>query len=146
MKKLPLYVIIVYINRHYCLPNLEGKLFSNLLERKENKMKKLFMFGFIFLIIFILLNPIMFGAIMGIIAIVELSLLWFFSTIINWLITFMKNPFNFLIIVLIIIFFGLIILYKDDWETKKDFVEAVICFSIIIFFIMMLSGFFAYNS
>lgn len=146
MKKLPLYVIIVYINRHYCLPNLEGKLFSNLLERKENKMKKLFMFGFIFLIIFILLNPIVFGAIMGIIAIVELSLLWFFSTIINWLISMMKNPFSFFIIVLIIIFFGLIILYKDDWETKKDFLEAVICFSIIIFFIMMLSGFFAYNS
>lgn len=144
MKKLPLYVIIVYINGHYCLPNLEGKLFSNLLERKENKMKKLFMIGFIFLIIFILLNPIVFGAIMGIIAIVELSLLWFFSTIINWLISLMKNPFSFFIIVLIIIFFGLIILYKDDWETKKDFIEAVICFSIIIFFIMMLSGFFAY--
>ena len=72
---------------------------------------------------------------------------WFTGFIFSLFINFIHEPSNYFVVVLLIAIIGFLVLhfyYKDDSETKKDFVKVIAIFGILIFFIMMLSGFFAY--
>lgn len=71
------------------------------------------------------------------------SFFWLIAFIWSAFINFIYMPFNYFLIVLIAMIVGLIFLSKEDSETKKYFVEALASFSIFIFIILMLSGFFA---
>lgn len=71
------------------------------------------------------------------------SFFWLIAFIWSAFINFIYMPFNYFLIVLIAMIVGLIFLSKEDSETKKNFMQAVASFGIVIFLIMMLSGFFA---
>ncbi len=119
-------------------------------------MKKI-VFLLILLLLFLILEPIVFiiKFLFNLIIIFPLkAIFWFLGFGINtffWLIGFIWSlfinfiyvPFNYFLVVLIIMIIGLIYLSKDDSETKKNFMQAVASFGIVIFLIMMLSGFFA---